>query len=98
MVRLRDSWRSSLSVFPIPENPLPTPSAGVRIILTFGVRKVVEQGADRLPECILRSCSRLPEQRLELGKKLLDRVEVRRVGREVKHTGPRGPDRLTDTR
>src|SRR5215210_5645555 len=32
MVRLRDSWPFSLSVFPIPENPLPTPSAGVRII------------------------------------------------------------------
>src|SRR3954452_757414 len=31
MVRLRDSWRFSLSAFPIPENPLPTPSAGVRI-------------------------------------------------------------------
>src|SRR3954451_9061141 len=32
MVRLRDSWPFSLSVFPIPENPLPTPSAGVRMI------------------------------------------------------------------
>src|SRR3954452_22106536 len=32
MVRPPDSWRFSLSAFPIPENPTPTPSAGVRII------------------------------------------------------------------
>src|SRR3954462_5270283 len=31
MVRPPDSWRFSLSAFPIPENPPPTPSAGVRI-------------------------------------------------------------------
>src|SRR4051812_44458809 len=31
MVRPPDSWRFSLSAFPIPENPLPTPSAGVRM-------------------------------------------------------------------
>src|SRR5215210_5466211 len=31
MVRLRDSWRFSLSASPIPENPLPAPSAGVRM-------------------------------------------------------------------
>src|SRR3954454_9915897 len=31
MVRPPDSWRFSLSAFPIPENPTPTPSAGVRM-------------------------------------------------------------------
>src|SRR3954471_10228386 len=31
MVRLPDSWRFSLSASSLPENPLPTPSAGVRI-------------------------------------------------------------------
>src|SRR3954452_24595965 len=31
MGRPPDSWRFSLSAFPIPENPPPTPSAGVRI-------------------------------------------------------------------
>src|SRR5215207_10141033 len=30
-VRLPASWRFSLSASPVPENPLPTPSAGVRI-------------------------------------------------------------------
>src|SRR4051794_26930332 len=40
--------------------------------------------------------ARPPEQGLELGEELLDGVEIRRVGREVKHTGPRGPDRLLD--
>ena len=43
-------------------------------------------------------CGCLSEEGLELGEELLNRVEVRRVGREVKHTGPRGPDGLTDTR
>src|SRR5215217_849591 len=36
MVRPPDSWRFSLSAFPIPENPLPTPSAGVRITQVLG--------------------------------------------------------------
>src|SRR5215210_2163219 len=31
MVRLLDSWRFSLSASPIPENPLPAPSARVRM-------------------------------------------------------------------
>src|SRR4051812_9981996 len=31
MVRLPDSWRFSLSASSLPENPLPTPSAKVRI-------------------------------------------------------------------
>src|SRR3954467_6195149 len=31
MVRLPDPWRFSLSASSLPENPLPTPSAGVRI-------------------------------------------------------------------
>src|SRR3954451_16211421 len=66
------------------------------VVLTFGRGKVVEQGADCLPESILSSCSRLPEQSLKLGKELLDRVEIRRIGREVKHAGPCRPDRLFD--
>src|SRR3954452_9777171 len=66
------------------------------VVLAFGRGKVVEQGADCLPESILSSCSRFPEQSLELGKELLDRVEIRGIGREVKHAGPCRPDRLLD--
>src|SRR3954449_1993367 len=45
MVRLRDSWRFSLSASPIPENPLPAPSAGVRIIARIGHshRRLIER-------------------------------------------------------
>src|SRR3954453_1072726 len=66
------------------------------VVLAFGRGKVAEQGADCLPESILSSCSRFPEQSLELGKELLDRVEIRGIGREVKHAGPCRPDRLLD--
>src|SRR3954451_21365574 len=66
------------------------------VVLAFGRGKVVELGADCLPESILSSCSRFPEQSLELGKELLDRVEIRGIGREVKHAGPCRPDRLLD--
>src|SRR3954469_11047276 len=66
------------------------------VVLAFGGCKVIEQGADRVPESILSSCRRLPEQSLELGEKLLDRVESRGIGRQVKHTGPGRPDRLLD--
>src|SRR4051794_15204709 len=66
------------------------------VVLAFGRRKVVEQGAACLPESGLSSCCRLPEQGLELGKELLDRVEIRGIGREVKHAGPCRPDRLLD--
>src|SRR5215210_2870229 len=66
------------------------------VVLAFGRGKVVEQGADCLPESIFSSCSRFPEQSLELGKELLDRVEIRGIGREVKHAGPCRPDRLLD--
>src|SRR3954447_26302 len=51
------------------------------VVLAFGRRKVVEQGAACLPESGLSSCCRLPEQGLELGKELLDRVEIRGIGR-----------------
>src|SRR4051794_21670517 len=37
MVRLPDSWRFSLSASSLPENPLPTPSAGVRMIAETSV-------------------------------------------------------------
>src|SRR3954470_20664989 len=66
------------------------------VVLAFGGCKVIEQGADRFPESILSSCRRLPEQSLELGEELLDWIEIRGLGRQVKHTGPGRPDRLFD--
>src|SRR5215217_7620965 len=66
------------------------------VVLAFGGCKVIGQGADRVPESILSSCRRLPEQSLELGEELLDWVEIRGIGRQVKHTGPGRPDRLLD--
>src|SRR4051794_30580536 len=47
MVRLPDSWRFSLSASSLPENPLPTPSAGVR--MTSPVR-ASSATAPRLPD------------------------------------------------
>src|SRR3954463_6592305 len=49
------------------------------VVPAFGGCKVIEQGADCLPESSLSSCRRRPEQRLELGEKLLDRVEIRGI-------------------
>src|SRR3954452_9846116 len=66
------------------------------VVLTFVWRKGVEQGADRVPEGVPCSGGGLPEPGLELGEKLLDRVESRGIGRQVKHTGPHRPDRLLD--
>src|SRR3954451_21038762 len=66
------------------------------VVLTFVWRKGVEQGADRVPEGVPCSGGGLPEPGLELGEKLLDWVEIRGIGRQVKHTGPGRPDRLLD--
>src|SRR3954452_9307811 len=66
------------------------------VVLAFGGCKVIEQGADRLPEGVPCSGGGLPEPGLELGEKLLDWVEIRGIGRQVKHTGPGRPDRLLD--
>src|SRR4051794_15908621 len=46
MVRPPDSWRFSLSAFPIPENPTPTPSAGVRISGRFAFDPALKEHAD----------------------------------------------------
>jgi len=59
-------------------------------------REGVEQGADALPCCFVRSLGGLTEHVLELGKDLLDRVEVRAVGRQEEQVSARGADGLPD--
>ena len=49
------------------------------------------------PECLTGSGRSLPEQRLQLGKGLLDWVQVRAVGWEVKQAGTSGANGLAYT-
>src|SRR5258705_13532383 len=56
---------------------------------------------DSIGDCreqvIESSRGRLPEQRLELGKELLDRIEIWAVRREIADVGPRRGDSFADT-
>jgi len=66
-VRRSDSWRFSLSASPIPENPPPAPSAGVRItpVRARENTKAAQTGADKTdktrPEVVLSGLSVLRE-------------------------------------
>jgi hypothetical protein len=55
-----------------------------------------EEAADSRPQLILRARCGLAQQRLELGKELLDRVEVGRIRRQVQERGPGRRERLSD--
>ena len=51
---------------------------------------------DGIPEAIAGALSGLSEQRLEFGESLLDRIEIRTVGRQVEQLGAAAFDRLLD--
>src|ERR1044072_6480570 len=64
------------------------------IVPAFPWREIIKMSADSVPECFLGAGGGFSEQFLQLGKEVLDRVEIGGGGRKVKQAGPRGPDRL----
>lgn len=52
--------------------------------------------SNALPGCLDRALGCLPQQQLELGEDLLDRVQVWAVGRQEQELGTRGVDSLSD--
>jgi hypothetical protein len=62
--------------------------ASVRdVVLAFGLREAIEQFADAFPKALSVPRFSSAEQRLEFGEDLLDRIEVRRVGRQEAQLG-----------
>ena len=60
--------------------------------------EVVEEVADAAPEGVDGALCGLAQERLQFGEDLLDRVEVRRVRRQVEEAGASGLDRAADAR
>jgi hypothetical protein len=58
--------------------------------------EAVQQGADALPGCLDGSLSSLSEQGFELGKSLLDRIEVGAVRRQEEELCAGGADGAPD--
>lgn len=58
--------------------------------------EAVEQGADARDEAIDGSCWIVSQQRLELGERHLDGVQIRAVGRQVEELGAARRDSLAD--
>ena len=59
-------------------------------------RECVEHGSDFAPCSFSSSLRRFAQQMLELGKYVLDRVQVGRVWRQVEQLGLGGSDRFAD--
>lgn len=57
------------------------------------VGELIEEFADGFPGLLDRTCRRLPKHSFQLGKGLLDGIEVRAVGREEEQVRACGPDR-----
>jgi hypothetical protein len=55
-----------------------------------------EEAADDRPELVLGAHRGLAHKRLALGKELLDRVEVGRIGRQVEERSPGRGERPAD--
>ena len=68
----------------------------VDVALTFVRAEAIHQRSDGIPECFNGACLGRAQQRLELGKHLLDRIEVRAVGRQVLHLRSHALDGLAD--
>jgi hypothetical protein len=73
-------------------------TCGGEVVSAFGGCEEVEQATDRRPETIDGSLGGLAQQRLELGEGLFDRIEVRRVGRQVEKARARRLDPLAGRR
>ena len=62
--------------------------ASVRdVVLAFGLREAIEQFADAFPEALSGPGRGSAEECFEFGEDLLDRIEVRRVGRQEAQLG-----------
>jgi hypothetical protein len=55
----------------------------VEVVGAFAWRHGGEEAADGRPELVPRARRGLAQQRLKLGEQLLDRVEIRAVGRQI---------------
>jgi hypothetical protein len=68
----------------------------VEVFGTFGRRIGVEEVAVDRPELVFGAGGGLAQQRLELGEQVLDRSQVKVVGRQIEDRGAGGGDRLAD--
>ena len=62
----------------------------------LGLCEVVDEDADAIPECRDGSLGGLTEQRLELREGHLDRIEIRRIGRQIEELGAGKLDPLSN--
>ena len=56
-------------------------------------RECIEQGTDAAPYCFDELFCSLSQEMFELGKDLLNRIEVGAAGRQEQQPGTSGPDR-----
>src|SRR5262245_23216549 len=68
-----------------------------RVVSAFVWCELGDGVADGVPEIRDSACCRGAKQRLQFGEGALDRVEVRRVGRQVEQDRTCGLDRLANT-
>ena len=69
----------------------------LKIVSALGFRELVEDAAAEFPEFVDGPFSAVAEQLLELGKSQLDRVQVRRVGRQIAQFSADSFDRFADS-
>jgi len=63
---------------------------------TFGRGEEVQGGSDQRTDVVKRPGARGPEERLQFGKRQLDRIEIRTVGWKKPELRPDGFDRGAD--
>jgi hypothetical protein len=73
-----------------------TIAAVAEVVGAFGWRVGCEEAADAGPELVPGPGGGLAQERLELGEQLLDRLQIRAVGRQVEERGAGRGDRLAD--
>ncbi len=61
------------------------------VVSALGFGELVEDGATEFPEFVDGSFRAVAEQFLELGERQLDRIQIRRVGRQVTQLGMARP-------
>jgi len=72
-------------------------AAVLKIVSALGFRELVEDAAAEFPELIDGPCGSITEQFLQLGECQFDRVQIRRVRRQVAQFGTDRFDGFTDT-
>ena len=69
-----------------------------KVVAALGRLETREGCADRGPQDLARATARLPEDRFQLRKRVLDRIQVRTVFRQKPETGPAVLNRPADRR